>query len=176
MGTRRPVGCLLTALLGLATALWGNDQPTTAPRSLAEDMGAALRKRISEGITKSLRERAAEYQPTVDNLRKRSADEIRKLGQWEYKVVPAATSDPGELTSLLNKWGEQGWECFQVTSAAPRLAGSLPHEHLLFFRKPRGPRLEHLPLSGFVKMFLYLWAQRGEPQPAPQPSPQPAGP
>jgi len=147
-------------------AAFAAETATSPTRSLAGDVGEALRKRVAEGVGKALRERASEYQPLVDQWRKRSTDELQKIGQWEYQVIAAHTSKPEELTALLNQWGERGWECFQVTSAAPASAGRLPGEHLLFLRKRRGPMLERLPMSEFLKLMIYYWARRSEVPPA----------
>lgn len=124
--------------------------PTTPTRSLGEDVAKVLRQRI------------AEYQPLVEQLRKRSGEEIQRLAQWEYTVVTAQTADPEELAKTLNQWGQQGWECFHVVSAAPAAAGQLPGQHLVFFRKPRGSWLSHIPVRDLFRALLYLWVQTGD--------------
>jgi hypothetical protein len=148
-------------MTSLAASAWAADQPTTAPRSLTDDLRDAVRRRLTEDVGKAVRERVAEYQPLIEQARKASSNELQKLVQWEYKVVTARTSDPDELTATLNQWGEQGWECFHVVSAAPPKSGDLPAEHLLFLRKHKGSWLSQLPLREILRAILYLSTESG---------------
>lgn len=140
-----------------AAAATAGDQPTTRTRSLTEDVGSAVRERL------------AGYQPLVEQLRKRSSNELQKLWQWEYKVISVKTSDADALTAELNKWGEQGWECFHVVSAAPPAAGSLPAEHLLFLRKHKGSWLNQIPIRDVLRLFMFLGSLGGEKDTSPGP-------
>lgn len=144
---------LLVACAGTWTA--AGEQPTTPTRSVGDDFASLVRQRL------------AQYQPVAEQLRKRSANELQKLGQWEYKVVSARTSDTATLTAVLNQWGEQGWECFEVVSATPLVAGNLPSEHLLFFRKHKGSWLSQIPIRDILKLLLYLSSEPGQTQSTP---------
>jgi len=136
----------------VAPAFSAPESATTPTRSLTEDLGTILRQRLSE------------YQPLIDQMRKRAGVEAKKLQQWEYKVVAAETSDPVRLTELLNRWGEQGWECFHVVSAPPAAKGDLPQRHLFFFRKRKGSVLAQVPLRDVIRLLLYFSAQPTESQ------------
>lgn len=161
MGRMRQIGCLLVLVAWAVAPAVSGEQPATPTRSLAEDASPTLRKRITDDVAKALRERFSAYSPVLDQVRKRSGDELQKLGQWEYKVVAVRASDPDAISAIMNQWGEQGWECFHVSSAAPSTAGSLPAQHLLFFRKPKGSWLGHLPARDLVRLIVYLWMQPG---------------
>lgn len=143
-------------------------EPATTPSiSLTEDIGQAVRKKVADELAKTLRDRAAEYQPLLDSLRKRSSEELQKIGQWEYHVVSARTSEPAALAAVLNECGEKGWECFHIISAPPASAGSLPAEHLLVFRKPKAFWLGQLPLREILRLLLSLWSVAGDTPPVP---------
>lgn len=161
MNKRRPICCFVVLMTCLAAGVLAGDQPTTPTRSVADDLREALRRRLTEDVGKVVRERMAEYQPLVEQARKVSSNELQKLVQWEYKVVAARTSNPDELTTVLNQWGEQGWECFHVVSAAPTAAGSLPLEHLLFLRKHKGSWISQIPIREILRMLLYLTSDSG---------------
>ena len=150
MGFRQPVVWVLALMTLAASGAWGGDQPTTPTRSITDDLADLVRERLGE------------YQPLLDQVRKRSGSELQKLQQWEYKVVTARTADPDELTALLNEWGAQGWECFHVASGAPAEAGGLPLEHLLFLRKRKGSWLAQVPLRDILRLLLFLSSEPGE--------------
>jgi len=167
MGRMRQIGCLLAGLVCAAAPAFSGQPPTTPTLSLAEEASPTLRQRLTGDIAKALREKFTAYSPVLDQVRKRSGDEVQKLGQWEYKVVAARASEPDALTAIMNQWGEQGWECFQVTSGAPSAPGGMPSQHLLFFRKPKGSWLGHLPVRDLVRLIMYLYMQPGRSDSAP---------
>ena len=116
---------------------------------------------LADILAKAAREKAAEYQPWLDLIRERGGEEIKKLQQWEYKVVKVSTADPQALTQTLNSWGQQGWECFHVASGAPPKDGGLPTEHLLFFRKRPAGLMQQLPLRDLLKLLLLTAGEEG---------------
>lgn len=145
---------LAAVLLVLGVAVAAGQEPTTPTRPVP-NLADLLRKRLDQ------------YQPWIDLIKQRSGEEIKKLQRWEYKVVRAETSDPVELTNLLNKFGEQGWECFHVASGAPSADGALPSEHLLFFRKRPGSWLAQVPLRDFMRLLMIAVSEGGETEPGP---------
>lgn len=155
MAHRRFEVWILTVALLAVSAAWAGDQPTTPTRSLSDEIGQLVRERL------------AEYQPLIDQLRKRSGSELQKLQQWQYKVIAAKTSDPDELTTLLNTWGAQGWECFHITSGAPPKGGGLPTEYALFLRKRKGSWIAQLPLRDILRLLLFISGESDEMQNAP---------
>lgn len=117
---------------------------------------------ISDDLATTLRERLADYQPWIDSLRKRAGTEMEKLNKWEYRVVRANGSDPVNLTEILNRWGDDGWECFHVVSGAPGPPTGMPAEHLLFFRKRPKSWFTQMPVRELLKMFWFMMSDTGE--------------
>jgi len=162
MNRRQRVGLLGLVVIGLMAGAAAGDQPTSPTQSLTGDLREALRRRLTDEVGKTVRDRMAEYQPLLDQARKLSSKELQKLAQWEYKVVSALTSDPDELTAVLNQWGEQGWECFHVVSAAPTGKGGLPAEHLLFLRRHKASWIAQLPVREILRLLLYFSSDSGQ--------------
>lgn len=112
---------------------------------------------IGEGLQKMWRD----YQPLIENFKQRTAAEVEKLQKWEYRVVSVRGSDPVSLTTALNRWGDEGWECFHVVSGAPSLPTGMPSEHLLFFRKRPRSWLMQVPLREVLKLLWYAIGESG---------------
>lgn len=127
------------------------DQPTTPTWPIPSDWREVLRERM------------AEYQPLIEQWRKKSSEELKKAQQWEYKVVSVQSSDPEALGSALNQWGAEGWECFHVSSSAPLEPGDLPNKHLLFFRKHKGSWISQIPLRDILRLLMFFTSDSQEP-------------
>jgi len=146
---------LLGLVLGVAAPLAARAEAATT---------ATAGQRLKQDLAELLRQRAAEYGPLLDSLRKRSTAELEKMTQWEYHVVKVHTADPVTLTDYLNQWGKQGWECFQVVSSAPSAAGQLPQEYLIFLRRRPSSLLTQIPLRDLMRMMLIMIGEGGDGQ------------
>jgi hypothetical protein len=106
--------------------------------------------------SRTLRQKLSEYRPWIDFAREKSAAELQKAQQWEYNVVKVKSSEPAELTAALNKWGQEGWECFQIVAAAPPATGGLPTEYLLFLRRRPASWFSQIPYRDLLRMLMSL--------------------
>jgi hypothetical protein len=72
-----------------------------------------------EDASKSVQENVG---PQVEALQNRTKEEMRKLSQWQYKVVEfPAGAKAAELEEELNKLGAEGWDCASLLPNGERL-------------------------------------------------------
>lgn len=75
---------------------------------------------LIDSLSAQYEEAVSGVAPRAQQLNQRSQAEIKKLMQWEYKVVEQrAVDDDGphsaeELEAILSELGKEGWECFSV--------------------------------------------------------------
>jgi hypothetical protein len=54
------------------------------------------------------------------------------MAQWEYRVVmlgeAAGYVDEGKYQDMLNKFGEDGWDCYSVAITAPKRLPTITFE------------------------------------------------
>ncbi|WOO39637.1 hypothetical protein [Rubellicoccus peritrichatus] len=53
-------------------------------------------------------------------------DDVKRIGDWQYRVIKVKASDPDAIEKELNALGEERWECFFVERV---------DEHLMFYFK-----------------------------------------
>ena len=57
--------------------------------------------------------------PQGEVIQERTKEEVEKLFRWEYRVVETeGTISAEEFEERLSELGEQGWECFDITTSA----------------------------------------------------------
>ncbi|MBI4863996.1 MAG: hypothetical protein HY815_27620 [Candidatus Riflebacteria bacterium] len=72
--------------------------------------------------------------PSLEQLKKLSAAELKALQAWEYRVVDLPARSADKLQVELVKLGEDGWECFAVTA----ITGTTEHGRYHFKRRKEG--------------------------------------
>ena len=75
------------------------------------------------------------------------AQDWRKMGVWEYKVVQLEDLSPIEIEKKLNELGKQRWECFHVMP----LAGTQ-----MYFKRPARSYLKNIPLKDMLRLIPML--------------------
>jgi hypothetical protein len=99
---------------GAAAALPTADAPAPAAAT-----GGGL-DTLLDSLSSQYEEAVAGVAPRAQQLNQRSQAEIKKLMQWEYRVVEQGVAGAGgqhsaeELEATLTELGKEGWECFSV--------------------------------------------------------------
>ncbi len=70
--------------------------------------------------------------------------DIRKIGDWEYKVVSIKFESAGELEMKLNELGNERWECFWIEKRG--------EEMLFLFKKPKISYMQKIPRGELFKL------------------------
>ena len=71
-------------------------------------------------------------------------EDIKNLGDWEYRVVEFGSSDSKSIENKLNELGQERWECIWVQTS-----GKTPR---IFLKRPIRSYLTTLPLSQLLKL------------------------
>lgn len=71
-------------------------------------------------------------------------DDVKKIGDWQNRVVKVEVSDPKAIEERLNSLGEERWECFFVE----RVEGHL----MFYFKKSRISYLNKASKGDFGKL------------------------
>lgn len=71
-------------------------------------------------------------------------DDIKKIGDWEYKIVVIADLETASLEQQLNELGEDRWEVFWVQPSRT--------ETRFFLKRTARSYLRHIPLSELGKI------------------------
>jgi hypothetical protein len=71
-------------------------------------------------------------------------EDLKRIGDWEYKVVKMSSSSFEEIEEKLNRLGDDRWECFWVEKKGK--------ETVFYFKKPRISYLQKLPKGDLLKI------------------------
>lgn len=68
----------------------------------------------------------------------------KNMESWQYQIV-VLDGEPTEVAKKLNEFGEQGWECFEVTETGPSSTK-------FYLKKPTFSYLRQLPFKDVIKL------------------------
>jgi len=68
----------------------------------------------------------------------------KNMESWQYQIV-VLEGEPTEVAKKLNEFGEQGWECFEVTETGPSSTK-------FYLKKPTFSYLRQLPFKDVIKL------------------------
>ena len=71
-------------------------------------------------------------------------EDIKRIGDWEYKVIKMKSSNIEEIEKNLNELGTDRWECFWVEKRKK--------EMVFYFKKPKISYLQKIPKGDLLKM------------------------
>jgi thioredoxin-related protein len=71
-------------------------------------------------------------------------EDIKKIGDWEYKVLKIKHTEIDELETHLTQLGNDRWECFWIEKKDKDL--------LLLFKRPKISYLQKIPKGELFKM------------------------
>ena len=72
------------------------------------------------------------------------AEDVKRYGDWEYRVVDLSPDDAAALETRLNEMGAERWECIWIEAR--------PQATRLFLKRPAKNYLRTLPLSDLLKL------------------------
>lgn len=71
--------------------------------------------------------------------------DVKKIGDWDYKVVRVTGESPGEIEELLNDLGRMRWDCFWVDRDDRGMT--------LYMKRTARSYLKHIPLRDVLRVF-----------------------
>jgi len=69
--------------------------------------------------------------------------DVKKIGDWDYKVVRVSDDNPGEIEKTLNELGGSRWDCFWIDE--DRSGKSL------YMKRTARSYLKHIPLRDVLR-------------------------
>ncbi len=96
---------------------------------------------------RSLYDRAREASDSASgNVVDWTTEDIKRIGDWEYRIEQLATSDVTVLSERLNEWGTERWEVYWIEHPATESA------YTVFMKRPARSYLRHIPVGDLLRM------------------------
>ena len=126
----------------LTAALGGCASDADLPAS-PDDRIAALKQRVQELYQQA---RESGQQVPKDALEWAQQD-LRHIGDWEYKIVDLPREDPESRQARLNELGSERWEAFWMEPAGDGIR--------IYLKRRSASWLEKIPLSELRRLLPY---------------------
>jgi hypothetical protein len=97
-----------------------------------------------EKIKKKFEEVKSDDKEIRDQAREWIEEDIKKIGDWEYKVLEIKYDGGDELEKHLTRLGNDRWECFWIEKKNK--------DFLIFFKRPKISYLQKIPKGELFKM------------------------
>jgi hypothetical protein len=97
-----------------------------------------------EQIKKKFEEAKSDDKELSKQAKEWIEEDIKKIGDWEYKVLNIKHDDIDKLEQKLNELGNERWECFWMEKKEK--------EFLLFFKRPKLSYLQKIPQGQLFKL------------------------
>ena len=138
LGLAAPLALLLT---GCGTGGTGDTQAedASATRQALEDLQQKYDTLVEEQLDGLQEKYESLKENGLDNPTDWAAEDIENIGDWEYRVLDIASSDPTEIESILNEAGNERWEVFWIERSTTG--------YRVMLKKPSISYLSKLPLS-----------------------------
>lgn len=128
------------AIISAALLLGGCGKVDDIRRSASEKIeGADLQKEIEE-VYERVKSTGAQV---PDNAVAWAAEDIKKIGDWDYKVIDIEETLPVEIEKRLDEYGRERWEVFWVEEKTGRKR--------LYMKRPARSYLKHFPLREVLR-------------------------
>lgn len=133
--------CPWAAVLPLSLLLLGGcGQVDDIRRSASEKIGEADLRREIEEIYERVKSTGAQVPDTAIAW---AAEDIRKIGDWEYRVARLPEEAPEEVEARLNEYGTDRWEVFWIDENRPGKT--------LYMKRTARSYLRHFPLKEVLR-------------------------
>lgn len=128
--------CILVSLMVVSSC----DQVDKIKQTTSEKLSNAdIKKEIEEAYSKVKKTGAS----VPDNAIDWAAEDIKKIGDWDYKVVSLVSDTPEKIGVKLNEYGANRWEIFWVENIGDK--------KILYMKRPSRSYLKHFPLREVLK-------------------------
>lgn len=95
-------------------------------------------------IKKKFEESKSDDKELSEKAKKWIEEDIKKIGDWEYKAVLVTYDNTEELENKLNQLGDERWECFWIEKKDKDL--------VIMFKRPKISYLQKIPRGELFKM------------------------
>lgn len=95
-------------------------------------------------IKKKLEDAKSDNKELSEKAKEWIKEDIKKIGDWEYKVVNIKYESIDELENKLNELGNERWECFWVEKKEVVV--------VFIFKRPTISYLQKIPKADLFKM------------------------
>ena len=97
-----------------------------------------------ETIKNKFEEIKSDNQEKSEQAKKWVEEDVKRIGDWEYKIIRVHLSNIKEIEEKLNALGNDRWECFWVEKK---------DEGMIFFlKKPKISYLQKIPRGELLKI------------------------
>ncbi|MFC1838857.1 hypothetical protein ACFL1N_04695 [Thermodesulfobacteriota bacterium] len=116
---------------------------------LAADLSFAQEKEEEESYWEIIKNKIEELKS--DNLEKSEKaknwieEDLKKIGDWEYKVLKISTAETEEIEKKLNQLGNDRWECFWLEKRKDEI--------VFYFKRNKISYLQKIPSGELLKIF-----------------------
>ncbi len=142
--------CVLSALLLLSACAEEPREPEPADKEMLAEL-----QRFYEGARDSVPtdEALAELRRLYDEARARAPEDpigwaredLKRVGDWEYKIVTVLESATATVEDQLNEYGEERWEAYWVQPEPDGLR--------VYLKRPARSYLRTVPFSELGRVF-----------------------
>ena len=123
---------------------WLAEQYDYSSKNTSETTSAAMK-----WLTNQYNNAVASGETTAKTAQAWFAEDLGKIGSWEYRVLRTTSSDK-RLEDELNELGRERWECFSTVSHGGRLIYSFKRQHRSYLQSvPAKELLRLVPLLDF---------------------------
>ena len=154
-GRRSRRGCLLTLVAtgvvtcGSEDAVGPHDEASPPPTPTPE---AGAPPESVEGTTdRALRELSRLYDRALeaggsasDDVVTWTAEDLARIGAWEYRVESLSPEDDAAMAAALNEWGRERWEVFWVERDG--------EGYTFLLKRSARSLLRHVPVSDLLRL------------------------
>lgn len=117
------------------------DQVDKIKQKTSEEIGNTdIKKEIEEAYNK-VKETGASVPNDVIEW---AQEDIKKIGDWEYKVVSLVNDTPENIELKLNEYGANRWEVFWVEN--------IGDQRMIYMKRTTLTYLKHIPLKEVLKV------------------------
>lgn len=95
-------------------------------------------------IKKKFEEAASDNKELSGQAKDWIEEDIKKIGDWEYKAINIKYESKEELENKLNELGNERWECFWIEKREK--------DPLFMFKRPKASYLQKIPKGELFKM------------------------
>lgn len=136
-------GICLAAILILGSALAVNG--CNRVEQIKQSTSEKLANSDITGEIESMYQKVKETGEKVpDDAIQWAMTDVKKIGDWDYKVVRVRENNPGKIEDLLNELGGMRWDCFWIDKDGNGMT--------LYFKRTARSYLKHIPLRDVLRV------------------------
>ena len=141
--------CLISAFIIVNCVFVSScEQVDKIKQTASEKIGNTDIKKEIEGIYQKVKETGASV---PNDAIEWASEDIKKIGDWDYRVVPLVGDTSEKIESEMNEFGAKRWEIFWVENTDDL--------KIIYMKRPSRSYLKNIPLRDVLRI---IPAEQGE--------------